>query len=64
MTLLFLKIVAMLRLLLIGLPSSLYFFQCILRLENKGTLWKMTKLNKNNILNIYNTNKTHVIMTH
>lgn len=64
MALLFLKIVAMLRLLLIGLLSSLYFFQCILRLENKGTLWKMTKLNKNNILNIYNTNKRHVIMTH
>lgn len=64
MALLFLKIIAMLRLLLIDLLSSLYFFQCILRLENKGTLWKMTKLNKNNILNIYNTNKTHVIMTH
>lgn len=64
MALLFLKIVAMLRLLLIGLLSSLYFLQCILRLENRGTLWKITKLNKNNILNIHNTNKTHVIMIH
>lgn len=38
------------------LPSNFFvYFQCILRLENRGTLWKMTKLNKINILNTHNT---------